>query len=267
MKNIFYGFVIGAGKIIPGVSGSVLAIIFGVYEKIINILTNIKKINFSSFIYLILISIGVFFGIIVFSGFVKWCLTNFYFPIMLLFTSLIIGGSWKMCKQIDISLFNYKFLLIFIFSLFFPYLILYIFKYCFNIFGLGFILYFCLGFIEAFSTIVPGISGTAIYMSIGYYDLILDFFNHILDSSYFYFGFWFCLGTLFGFLILAKIISFLLNNYKNETYTSILGFIFSSIFIMSLNLFKEPITITSLLSGLILFILGLLFMNFIEPND
>ena len=40
IKDILIGFVIGLGKIIPGVSGSVLAITLGVYERLIK---SIKK--------------------------------------------------------------------------------------------------------------------------------------------------------------------------------------------------------------------------------
>ena len=38
MKNIFKGFIIGIGKIIPGVSGSMLAILLGVYERALAII-------------------------------------------------------------------------------------------------------------------------------------------------------------------------------------------------------------------------------------
>ena len=43
MKDILIGLIIGVGKIIPGVSGSVLAITLGVYEKIIYSINNIFK--------------------------------------------------------------------------------------------------------------------------------------------------------------------------------------------------------------------------------
>ena len=36
MNLIIKGFIIGLGKIIPGVSGAMLAITLGVYEKIID---------------------------------------------------------------------------------------------------------------------------------------------------------------------------------------------------------------------------------------
>ena len=40
MKNFFKGFIIGIGKIIPGVSGAMLAIIMGVYDKALFYLNN-----------------------------------------------------------------------------------------------------------------------------------------------------------------------------------------------------------------------------------
>ena len=36
MKNILKGFIIGIGKIIPGFSGALLAILLGVYDKSID---------------------------------------------------------------------------------------------------------------------------------------------------------------------------------------------------------------------------------------
>ena len=42
--NLFIkGIIIGIGKVIPGVSGSMLAISLGIYEKILNSISNIFK--------------------------------------------------------------------------------------------------------------------------------------------------------------------------------------------------------------------------------
>ena len=47
IKIILKGFIVGIGKIIPGVSGSMLAMMMGIYEKLIqaitNFFTNIKE--------------------------------------------------------------------------------------------------------------------------------------------------------------------------------------------------------------------------------
>ena len=43
--TVIKGFIIGIAKIIPGVSGSVLALSLGVYERVIDIVSNIKNIK------------------------------------------------------------------------------------------------------------------------------------------------------------------------------------------------------------------------------
>ena len=43
MKNFFKGFIIGIGKIIPGVSGAMLAISIGVYDKSLDYISDFRK--------------------------------------------------------------------------------------------------------------------------------------------------------------------------------------------------------------------------------
>ena len=43
MNNLIKGFIIGIGKILPGVSGALLAIIMGVYDKSIDYIINFKR--------------------------------------------------------------------------------------------------------------------------------------------------------------------------------------------------------------------------------
>ena len=42
MINLLKGLIIGIGKIIPGVSGSILAITLGVYDKSVEYINNFK---------------------------------------------------------------------------------------------------------------------------------------------------------------------------------------------------------------------------------
>ena len=45
MIRLLKGFIIGIGKIIPGVSGALLAILMGVYDKSIYYINNYKNMN------------------------------------------------------------------------------------------------------------------------------------------------------------------------------------------------------------------------------
>ena len=66
MLNLLKGFIIGIGKIIPGVSGSVLAITLGVYDKSVEYINNFKSNKKESLKYLLPLGIGIIISIIIF---------------------------------------------------------------------------------------------------------------------------------------------------------------------------------------------------------
>ncbi len=231
IKNILKGFIIGIAKILPGVSGSMLAISLNVYERLLGIIADIKTTTKKEFKFLFSILTGALVGISFLSGSVKWFLNNFYFPTMLLFIGLIIGGLPEIVNIIKNKWKNKKNIIIFILSFTFSYILANLGT--INIKNINNILmYFLLGLIEAFSSIIPGISGTAIYISLGVYETILDFFSNIFNFHYFKFGIFFTIGLLSGIIIIAKTITYLLKKYKLETYYAIFGFMISSIIIM-----------------------------------
>lgn len=234
IKNFFKGFIIGTGKIIPGVSGSMLAISLNVYEKLLNIIANIKKINSNSFKFLFSISIGIIISITIFSKIIKWTINTFYIPIMFLFIGLILGGMPNIIKEINAGkrkTSKTKKTFIFIISFTASYIITQIGNINLNSYN-NIITFFILGLIEAFSSIVPGISGTAIYMSLGIYDTLLNLFSNLLNPHYIHITLLFGAGILIGTYIIAKLITYLLKYQKIYTFTSILGFMSSAIFIM-----------------------------------
>ena len=99
MNLIIKGFIIGIGKIIPGVSGAMLAITLGEYEKIIEAISNIKKNTIKNTKYLSTIGIGIILAITLTSKIIVKCLNMHYFPTMLLFIGMIIGGIPKIIKE------------------------------------------------------------------------------------------------------------------------------------------------------------------------
>ncbi len=270
-RNILKGFIIGIAKIIPGVSGSLLAISLGVYEKVLAIIADIRSITWRKFWFVFWLAIGALLGVSLFSHGVKWLLNSFYFPTMLLFVGLISGGIPDIWREIRTDKIDFKALIVFLVSLTFSY----------NLSHLGTLdsfesdsifIYLGLGLVEAFSSVVPGISGTAIYMSLGCYDMLLDFFSNIFNPFYFKFGLAFAFGILIGVIILAKLITYLLARYKKMTYWAILGFMTASLIII----FKEAflVMLSESLNGfsLLLFLLGIigLFLGYkitVKIND
>ena len=53
------GILIGTGMVIPGVSGAVIAVIFGVYDKMIKSLTKLFKNFKNNFMFLFILGLGI----------------------------------------------------------------------------------------------------------------------------------------------------------------------------------------------------------------
>ncbi len=271
MKNILKGFIIGIGKIIPGVSGSMIAIWMGVYEKALQIITNLKNMRWIDFIFIMSLALGVFISISLFSTSVNWLLKKHYLATMLLFIGLIISGIPSIVKSNiaakDGKNVNIKYILVMFMSFLLSFILTRLGEVSFtgiemtkkisaiNLSISHLFLFYIIGFLEAFSSIIPGISGTAIFMSLGLYDLLLTIYQNILNPKYLILTLIFFSGIVTGILILAKLITYMLNNYRSFTYSVILGFLFSSILIMLLMTFEGIIFNIGIIIKSFLFIL------------
>lgn len=264
MNLILKGLIIGIGKIIPGVSGAMLAISLGVYEKILYALANLKKQFNENVKFLIKIGIGITLSIIITSKIIVKCLNDFYFPTMLLFIGMIIGGMPNMIKKIKFKKSDIIIVLITIIIL-----SLFIFKKI-NITNLyevkytiiDFIKLIGIGFIDAFSSIIPGISGTALLMMTGYYNIILETFSSILNpiqiKQNLFIMVPFIIGFLLGILIISKLLNFTFKKYKNQSYIVIIIFMIFTSTTLVKNTFTYTYTLVELLIGITLFIIGYL---------
>ena len=91
MANFFKGIIVGLGGIAPGLSGSVLLIIFGLYRKCLDALGTIfrdfrKKVGF-----LLPLVAGMGVGVLLFSKILDFLLTNHEVPTRFCFLGLILG--------------------------------------------------------------------------------------------------------------------------------------------------------------------------------
>ena len=250
------GFIIGIAKIIPGVSGAIMAMSFGVYERLVSIMSRPTKIRFLDIVFIFFLGIGAALGIGFFSKGVKWCLNAFYFPTILLFSGLISGGLSDILLEIKKDKFYMTKILVFIicFSLIY---------YLIDIRGINIqlennFLFFLLGIIEAFTTVIPGISGTAIFMALGLYEKLLNIFEKVSCFNFDITIFMFFLGFIISTIVISKVITYLFNKYKSFAYTGVLAFMISSLLIMMKKAFSFNFSIFEFFIGIILFIIGAL---------
>lgn len=244
---VFKGFMIGIGKIIPGVSGAIMAISLNVYERAINAIDNFFEDIKDNVKFLLPLGFGILIGIVLFSKVIINLLNRYYLPTMLFFIGLIIGGNNNIKKQIKLNKSNSIFIIMIIFS------ILLLSKINVgknNQYNL--IIVIGLGFVEAITMIIPGISGTAVLMVLGYYNLVIESFANFNLNILIPFG----IGLTIGILIITKIINFLFNNYRHKTYVVIYGLSITSIILMFIITFKNNYSFFDIIVSLILLVIG-----------
>ena len=263
MKRLFYGLLIGLGKIIPGVSGSVIALSLGVYEQSINSINHFFRDIKKNTLYLLPLGIGILISIIFSSKIVIKLLNNYYLPTILFFLGLILGGIQDIRKQISI---RYTHLTIISFTLI---LIISLFtsnnELVFNNYTHEFIFYIIIGIIDAMCMIIPGISGTAILMMIGCYKMLIELLSNLTNINQIIDNFKiilpFIIGLTVGIIITIKLVNYLFNNYYTKTYNIIFGFLLSSITYMFITTLKCNYTINQVLIGFVLFIIGYILIK------
>ncbi len=257
---VLKGIIIGIGKIIPGVSGSLLAISMGLYPKMIDSINYFFDNKRDNFKFLFKIGIGVLISIVFFSNIIIYALNNYYLITMFFFIGLILGSMNDIKNNLD------KKNNIIIYISFIVFILLGFINIDNNIFIgnslLNFIYFVFSGFLDAFTMVVPGISGTATLMVIGAYNTLIECFsnifnfNMILDNIKILFPF--VLGIFIGVIITVKLISFLFKYYKSKTYSAIYGFSISTIFVIGIKCLKSSYSLIELIISIVFLILGLI---------
>lgn len=232
LKLMFKGLIVGIGKIIPGVSGSMLAITLGVYDKVLEAVTNFFDNPKKNAKLLFNFALGVLLAIILFSKLILFLLNNYYQPTMYLFLGLIVGTLLPFTKELKWNLKNSI-----IFLVFFSLTLILAFKttninYVFGSNILDYLYTAFLGVIDAFTSIVPGISGTAIFMLLGSYEFVLQVLANPFSLLFIVYG----VGMMLGIIIICYIMNYLLKNKRQETNMAILAFMISSVLMLLMSI-------------------------------
>ena len=227
------GFFIGIAELLPGISGSTVAVAFGIYTKFIKILSNIRIKNFSGNLseissrfhldLLLLLISSMAFTVIFFSKLVLFFYTNFndlfetFLAIIMIIISLFIVKDFISINK-NIFLFIGT-------GLIFGYAINQVpnLEISSNILFLTLI-----GFIAFSFFLVPGISGSAILVTLGQYRLIIEAVAELNFLTLIPFG----IGCLISLYLMPKLISNLVDKYNEY----LMCFFSGLVFIAGLNL-------------------------------
>lgn len=240
LNLIIKGFCIGSADVIPGVSGSTIAFILGIYPKLINAiksfdskwLSMIFSLNFKDglqrpdFNFLIPLGIGILSAVFFFTRIIP-------LPILVRTHSEIIYGLFFGLVLGSIILFLYKLGTILI-SKYFIFLLFGIF------FGVYFIslvpsstpddswFIFICGIVSISAMLLPGVSGSFILLMMKKYAYILNAIGHIEFSIITPFIF----GVITGLIVFSRLISYILEYFYQQTILFMTGLLIASLYVI-----------------------------------
>ena len=239
LKGVFIGFT----DMIPGISGSTIALIFGVYNRFLSSLKNINlknlklifKGNFkgflkeSDFVFLFFLLMGITFSLLVFSKIVNIILD---FPILRsmlfsFFLGLIVASILFLLKDMEYNVKTVSFLILgFVVSL-----VIFFFSKNQASISLNFYLkLFVAGFFAIFAMLLPGISGSLVLLIFGVYPYVIHAVATITNpQSLYVVGFMYS-GVFLGAILFPRLILWGIEKYTNKILSFLIGLMIGSIF-------------------------------------
>jgi len=229
------GFLMGAANVVPGVSGGTMALLTGIYEKVINALNSLMtaepyklllKGRFREFWkaidgeFLLALAIGVLVSIFSLAKLMEHVLAHYPILTWAFFFGLILASAYYMLR--DVKDWKGRDVLITLAGVALGLLICTL-SPTQTTDDLWFI--FICGAIAICTMILPGISGSFILVIFGKYDYIMSAISELNIPVLAVFA----LGCVVGILAFAKLLHWLLAHYERQTMLVLVGFVIGSL--------------------------------------
>ena len=262
LRSFINGVVTGIASILPGVSGGLILVLCGSYERLIEDISELRQKIRPEFFFLVAIASGLLVGMLACTLFLDWTLDRFAAPMMAFFFGLIVAQIpevWKLTgyeKGSKISVASIVYLAV----------------------GLGIIialmvvngggrvvdtddhsvgnmvLFALCGIVLAVSKVMPGISGSSLLIALGLFEVTISSVAH-LDM---HFIAPLCVGLLIGLFGFAKVMDMCLKRFRTETYMLILGLTVGSLMIIIQELVNSSLDAAGWAVCIVMAVLGVI---------
>ncbi len=250
--KIFQGALIGLGAVLPGISGGVLCVVFGIYKTIMEFLADPFKKFKTHVPKLIPIGIG---GVIGFLGIAKllgFLLERYEAPSVCLFVGLITGMLPSLFREAGekgrnkFSYISMVIAMIFIFALLISLKVLSV-----NITP-NFGWYIFCGFCLALSVIAPGMSFSTLLMPLGLYEPFVSGIGDLNFSVLIPGG----IGGLATVILFAKAVDTLFKKHYSVAFHAIVGIVIAAT-IMIIPFGSFTASVASCLINIVCIVVGI----------
>ena len=288
--NFVKGIFIGIAVVIPGLSGSIFAVVVGLYEKMIHAVSDFRKNIKKNILFLLPIVLGAVVGILLSTKLILMLCETYTQQAYFFFIGLVLGSIPLVLRKLKGKKFHPAYLLITLFSMGLILLMGFFsnadagegaVNTAYYLTGLkDTVLILFSGFLSCALMSIPGVSGSVTLMVLGQYNkvygavsectdmlkyLISGEFDRARESSR---SIWlvlaFAIGGIAGFILISKLIAKLLAKFEAQTYYGVGGMILGAIIILFVQGVMTDQKFTSAFQGsMTAGILGMLVLDLV----
>lgn len=262
-KNLYHGMMIGATDVIPGISGGTIALLLGIYERLIDAINGFFSRNWKKQLgFLIPLGVGMITAIFLFANVIEWLFIHYPGPTQFFFLGLILGVVPYLLYKADAKKsFGMKHIALMIVGIGLISLLGFLSvgdgEIISDITPSTYALLFISGMIGSSAMILPGISGSFMLVVLGVYPTVIAAISNFQFNIILVTGF----GIALGFIVMSRIVGYFLRNHFTLTFAATIGLVLGSVLIVFPGLPESgalfAVSIVTFLAGLLTaYILG-----------
>lgn len=228
--DVAKGFVVGSSMLIPGCSGGTVAIILGIYARLLHAVSNLRKEFKKNIFFLLRVAVGGLLGVALLANPILTLYERYTFIVTFLIVGIIAGSVPMLARESRIIRFRPSYALYFLLG-------------AAIVVGIGFFpapqtqeigqmngaMLLLAGFLAAVALVLPGISVTFVLLIMGMYQPIMEAVaNRGPLAVLVLFG----VGLAIGIIVSAKALDKLLKRFYAQTYMVIFGFLAGSVWVL-----------------------------------
>lgn len=224
LMKIIQGALIGLGAVLPGISGGVLCVVFGIYKTIMEFLADPIHTFKTHVPKLIPIGIGGVIGFLGIANILSVLLEKYPAPSVCLFVGLIGGmlpSLWREAGEEGRNKNSYVSMIV---AMIFIFALLISLKLFSVEIEANFVWYLFCGFCLALSVIAPGMSFSTLLMPLGLYEPFVAGIGH-LDFAILMPG---GIGALATVILLSRAVNSLFKNHYSVAFHAIVGIVIAA---------------------------------------
>lgn len=237
--NIFWrGACMGMADLVPGVSGGTMALLLGIYQRLLASLSGFSKIEFSLFFkgnfvfaiksawkkidgfFILSLGLGILASIFLLAGWIKWLLENREVILLAFFLGLMLATLVILFKELDLSssMAWINLVLGITFAASLTYLPI-------SLNSDNLVNFYIAGVLASCFMLLPGVSGSFLLLLLGIYAPVIDAIHSMNLKVLLVLA----LGIATGLIFFSRLLHKLLERFYNGTMALLTGFIAGSL--------------------------------------